>query len=407
MAYDHVIVGGGILGASIAYHLACDGAGRILLLERNALASAASSRAAGLILQVSTNNTKTALIKRTRRIIDTLSDELGEDIGFHKVGSLRLAASDARVEDLDGMAAEAGRHDIPFEWLDPNEAKARAPWLDISMVRKVGFLPTDGYVDPYLLSMAYARVARARGATLRPNTAVTDILVADGRVAGVTTAEGRIACESVIDAAGAWAALLAARAGYALPMAPVRSHYWITEPDPAYGGDHPVVTMPDAAAYTRPDMGGLLLGIQEKNSATFDARDLPDDPNAFSPTVGEDHWDRLAEASDTVGRFFPGVREARFANYIAGLSAYTPDGKIVLGPVPGIDGFLAAAGCCGSGIALSAGIGAAIADLAQGKEPRFDITAFRPDRFGLVDPFSVDFRDRCAASRASKSRRAD
>jgi len=402
--FDHVIVGGGIIGASVAYHLARESDGSILLLERNALASAASSRAAGLVLQVSTNPTKTALVRLTRDTVDILADELGEDIGFHKVGSLRLAASGARIEELDGMAAEAARHGIRFEWLDPQAAENLVPWLDLSSVRKIGFLPTDGYVDPYLLSMAYARAAAARGVEIRQRTAVTDILTSNGVVVGVDTADGRIESGSVIDAAGAWAALLSARVGYPLPMAPVRSHYWITKPDPTYGGDHPVITMPDAGAYARPDVGAVLLGIQERNSATFDARALPDDPAEFSPTVGEAHWDRLVEAAEGVGKFFPGIADAPFANYIAGLSAYTPDGRIILGPVPGVSGFLAAAGCCGSGIALSAGIGTAIADMALARPPRFDLTPFRPDRFGPTDPFSIEFREQCADARANKSR---
>lgn len=403
--FDHVIVGGGIIGASVAYHLARESEGSILLLERNALAGAASSRAAGLVLQVSTNSTKTPLVRLTRDTVDILAGELGEDIGFHKVGSLRLAASDERVAELDGMATEAARHGIPFEWLDPEAAGNLVPWLDLSSARKIGFLPTDGYVDPYLLSMAYARAATMRGVEIRQHTAVTDVLTSNGCVVGVDTSGGRIECGSVIDAAGAWAALLSARVGYPLPMSPVRSHYWITKPDPVYGGDHPVVTMPDAGAYARSDVGAMLLGIQERHSATFDARELPDDPAEFSPTVGEAHWDRLAEAAEGIGKFFPGVSDAPFANYIAGLSAYTPDGRIILGPVPDVSGFLAAAGCCGSGIALSAGIGEAIADMALGRTPRFDIAPFRPDRFGPTDPFSAEFRNRCAAARASKSRK--
>ena len=228
------------------------------------------------------------------------------------------------------------------------------------------------------------------------------MLTADGRVVGVSTSDGRIDSESVIDAAGAWAALLSAKVGYPLPMAPVRSHYWTTKPDPCYGGDHPAVVMPDAGANTRPDVGGILLGIHERNSVTFDARELPDDLATFSPTVGEEHWDSLAEASDGIGRFFPGIADAQFANYIAGLSTYTPDGKIILGPVPGLSGFLAAAGCCGSGIVLSAGVGSAIADLALGRTPSIDIAAFRPDRFVPIDPFSAEFRGRCGASRTNK-----
>jgi len=402
-AFDHVIVGGGIIGASVAYHLAWENGGSILVVERNALASASSSLAAGMVLQVSANTTRTAMARRTRETIDILADELGEDVGFHPVGSLRLAASHYRIAPLERMGVEAARHDIPFQWLDAETAGEMVPWLDLSTVGKIGFLPTDGYVDPYMLSMAYVRAATARGVEFRQHTAVTDVLTKGGRVVGVETPQGRIHCESVIDAAGAWAALLAAQVGYPLPMAPVRSHYWITKADPAYGGDHPAITMPDVGAYARPDVGGILLGIHEQHSATFDARELPDDPATFSPTVGEEHWDRLAEAAEDIQRFFPGILKAQFPNYIAGLSTYTPDGRIILGPVPGLSGFLAATGCCGSGIVLSAGMGQAIAELALGRTPSIDITPFSPDRFGPIDPFSLEFRERCAASRANKS----
>jgi 4-methylaminobutanoate oxidase (formaldehyde-forming) len=217
--FDHVIVGGGIIGASVAYHLARESDRSILLVERNALASAASSRAAGLVLQVSTNSSKTPLTRLTRETIDILADELGEDIGFHNVGSIRLAASDERIAELDGMATEAARHNIPFEWLNTQAAGELVPWLDLSSVRKIGFLPTDGYVDPYLLSMAYARAAAARGVEIRQHTAVTDVLTANGHVVGVDTSGGRIESRSVIDAAGAWAALLSARVGYPRKMA--------------------------------------------------------------------------------------------------------------------------------------------------------------------------------------------
>lgn len=405
--FDHVIVGGGVIGASVAYHLARENSGSILLLERNELASAASSRAAGLVLQVTTKTAKTPLARLTRETITTFAEEFGENVGFHNVGSLRVAASEERAAELDAMAADAARQGIPLDWLCAADASELVPWLDLSAAHKIAFLPTDGYIDPYLLSMAYARAAVARGVDIRLRTAVNDVSTASGRVVGLSTSAGRIACGSVIDAAGAWAALLSARAGYPLPMAPVRSHYWITEPNTAYGGEHPVTIVPDAAAYMRPELGGLLLGIQESLSATFDARELPDDANAFSPTVGNEHWDLLADAAESVGRFFPGLMEARFANYVCGLSSYTPDGQIILGPVPGPSGFLAAAGCCGSGVTLSAGIGAAIADMALGRDPAFDVEAFRPDRFGPVDPFSAEFRRRCAAARAAKSRQMD
>ena len=224
-------------------------------------------------------------------------------------------------------------------------------------------------------------------------------------VVGVEVEGERISGSTVIDAAGAWATLVSELAGYALPMAPVRSHYWICEPETAFDVDHPVTVLHDAAAYTRPETGGLVLGIQEPRSKTFDARDLPSDIAAFSPTVGEDHWDILAGGAKAVEPFFPAVMTVRFGNYVAGLSAYTPDGSMLLGPVPGVSGFLAATGCCGNGIALSGGIGATVSDLVRGNAPTCDITSFDPGRFGTIDPYAVAFRDGCAKARATKIRR--
>ncbi len=403
--FDHVIVGGGIVGASIAYHLTCKGAGTVLLLERNELASAASCRAAGLVLQASTKFSKTPLAKLTTNTIPVLEEELGESVGYHNVGSLRIAASEDRAAELDAMAGDALKWDIPVEWPSVTEVSQMVPWLDIGTVHKVAFLPTDGYADPYLLSMSYIRAAQARGAVVRPRTDVRDVLMEEQKVTGVMSEAGQIACGTVIDACGAWAALFSERVGYPLPMAPVRSHYWITEPTESYGGEHPVTILPDVAAYARPEVGGLILGVQEPRSATFDARDLPDDPAAFSPTQGEEHWDVLTNAYEAVAQFFPAIESARFSSYICGLSSYTPDGEIILGPIPGVSGFYAAAGACGSGITLSAGMGDVIADLVLGREPAFDIAPFRPNRFGQVDPFGEQFRERCAAARASKSRK--
>lgn len=403
--FDHVIIGAGVLGLSVAYHLARDSHDRVLVVERNELASAASSRAAGLILQATAKPLKTPLAKRTRDTIPLLEEELGEPIGFHGVGSLRIAASAKCVAELESMERDASEHGIPFENLGHAEACARAPWLDPSSTRRITFFPTDGYVDPYLFSTAYGRAARRRGVQLRPRCAVHDLIMQSDRVVGVRTAAGDIAAGSVIDTAGAWASLISARAGYALPMAPTRSHYWITAPNAGYGGDFPATVLPDARAYFRPEVGGMVIGVQELNSATFDARALPDDIDTFSATRGEEHWDVLTEAMDEMSPFFPGLPDAQFSSYVSGLSTYTPDGTILLGAVPGSSGLLAAAGCCGSGMTLSAGIGAAVAAMARGQDPGIDPTPFATDRFGRVDPFSLEFRDRCAAARGAKSRK--
>lgn len=402
-AFDHIIVGAGVLGLSVAYHLARDSQNSILVVERNELASAASSRAAGLIIQTTTKAPKTPLAKRTRDTIALLESELGESVGFHDVGSLRIAASATRVTELENMERDASENGIPFQHLDYEDALAKAPWLDPSPAHRITFFPTDGYIDPYLFSTAYGRAARRLGAQLRPRCAVHDLIIRSDRVEGVRTAAGDVFAGSVIDTAGAWASLISARAGYALPMAPTRSHYWIAAPNAAYGGDFPATMLPDARAYLRPEVGGMVIGVQESNSATFDARALPDDIDTFSPTRGEEHWDVLTEAMDEISAFFPALRHARFSSYVSGLSTYTPDGSILLGAVPGTSGLFAAAGCCGSGVTLSAGVGSAVAALVRGEDPGFDLTPFAPGRFGRVDPFSDRFRDRCAAARGAKS----
>ena len=401
--FDHIIIGGGVLGLSIAYHLVRDSKDSVLVLERNDLAGSASSKAAGLLLQATSKPANTPLAKLTRETIPRLEEEAGEPIGFHGVGSVRIAASETRLHELARVERNASDNGIPFTTLGHEEARGMVKWLDLSSSRRITFFPGDGYIDPYLLSQAYARAARKLGAKIRTRTAVHDLVIRSGLVDTVRSTFGDVSGGSVIDAAGAWASVVSARAGYPLPMTPTRSHYWIAAPDSAYGAAFPVVLIPDCKAYMRPEVGGMVVGVQEQHSATFDARDLPDDINSFSPTRGDEHWDVLTDAVDAMLPFFPAILQAEFSSYVSGLSTYTPDGQILLGAVPGLRNLFAAAGCCGNGIALSAGIGAAVSALARSERPPFDLSAFAPDRFGTVDPFSQSFRDLCAAARAAKS----
>lgn len=300
------------------------------------------------------------------------------------------------------MERDAASHGIPFQHLSPKDLRRHVPWLDSSKAHRLTFFPTDGYVDSYMLSTAYGHAARRLGVEIRQRTAAVDLLIDAGRVIGVRAGSDEIHGGTVTDAAGAWASVVSARASYPLPLAPTRSHYWITAPDSDFSRDFPVTLLPDAKAYIRPEVGGMLVGVQEPDSPTFDARELPDDIETFSPTRGEEHWDVIADAMVAISTFFPGIEHARFSAYVSGLSGYTPDGHILLGAVPGVSGFFTASGCCGSGIALSAGVGSALSALVRGSKPKFDITRFDPGRFGPVDPFSREFRDRCAAARASK-----
>jgi 4-methylaminobutanoate oxidase (formaldehyde-forming) len=164
----------------------------------------------------------------------------------------------------------------------------------------------------------------------------------------------------------------------------------------------PYVILPDAGAYVRPELGGLIVGLREAHSLSVDARTLPS--NIASVSFGDEMegWRILMEGRPRLCRFYPGLDEARFTTFVTGLSTYTPDGEFVLGPVPGLKGYLAVTGCCGAGIAASGGIGLALAELAADRPSSFNLAPFRADRFGAVDVDSEGFRARCAAARSTK-----
>jgi sarcosine oxidase, subunit beta len=400
-----VVVGGGVIGCSIAWHLALGGETDVLVLERNELGSGATARAAGLVSRGRLHVETLRMVRRTREAIAELEADCGGSVGFHAVGSLRFAASPEREAELAAMDDLLIEHGVVVRQLDAAQACAIAPSIDGTQARRISYVADDGYVDPHRLTQAYGRAARARGVRFRARTAVAGIVHDGRRVLGVDTDGGRVQADVVVDAAGAWGIELALAMGAPLGTAPVRSHYWITAPDPTVPRDHPVVYLPDARTYLRPELGGLLIGVQEPRSATFDARGLPPDIAGFAFTGPDEDWSVLIDHAPALRSWIPRLDELALAHYVAGLSTYTPDGRFLLGAAGGIDGFFVASGCCGTGVSASGGIGEAIADLVLDRPPTVDLASFRPDRFGALDPFDPAFRERCAAARAGKSRR--
>ena len=399
------IIGGGVLGCSIAWHLARTGETDVIVLERNDIGSGATARSAGLVARGRLHRPTLQLVARTREAIAELDAELGDPVGFRQVGSVRVAASEAREQEVRAMDALLLEHGIAVRNIDASEAHALVPWLDASSARRISHVADDGYIDAYSLAAAYARAARNRGVEIRTRTAVKSIRHDGTRVTGVETDRGDVHSDVVVDAGGAWGIAIASGVGFPLGTAPVRSHYFITAPEEGAAREHPIVYLPDARAYARPEVGGLLLGVQEPESRTYDARNLPADIAEFPLSNESDEWSVLLDHADTLRTYIPRLDEMPLAHHITGLSTYTPDGKFILGRAGEIDGFFVAGGCCGTGVSASGGIGEAIASLVLGKTPRVDLTAYDPHRFGAVDPFTAEFRERCAAARAGKSRR--
>ena len=402
---DIVVIGGGVLGAAVAWALSRQGLGeRVLVLERLQPASGATSRAAALVTLLRDDPAMVELARETLRAIAELEDEDAEDVGRRQVGSLHVGAT-GQGEALDALAARCSALGIEARRIGRDQVLVRAGWLAPDAIEGGVFVPDDCYVEPYLLCTANLRAASRRGVRLMTGVEARAIHHADGKVEGVELTDGsRIAARVVVNAAGPWANLLSADAGLPLPMAPVRSHYWITEPTSAVERGGPIVFLSEIRAYARPEVGALLFGIREQRLVVADPRGLPADLGGFVFDARDpEGWESLAEGAADLARYFPGVETLGMAHYINGPSNYTPDGRLVVGADPALDGLYVASGCNGSGITFSGGIGRLIAEMVC-QEPTFvPATAFVPARLGTFDPFSPQFLAVCAAARARKS----
>ncbi|BBK41633.1 hypothetical protein STVA_16530 [Allostella vacuolata] len=401
---DTLVIGGGVIGCSIASHLARAGGTDILVVDRHDLATETTARSAGLVSFAKADRGTIRMIRRTIEAIAEIEDEFGDPVDFRTVGTMRAAFSEACEQDLGRLRAALLAEGLPAEWLTAPQAARLCPWLDLAGARSILFAPAAGYVDAPRLAGAYARSARARGVRFRRNVEVSG-LVRDGqRVVGVDTAGGVIRARTVIDAAGAWAGQVAGWAGLAVGAVPTRSHYWLTGTDGDVTDRHPNLMLPDFRAYFRPETGGLLVGVREARSKTFDPMALPDTLDHVPLEDPEADAQILSDGLAAIRHLAPAVDRWRFRHHIAGLSTYTPDGYQILGAFPAVAGFLVATGCCGNGVAQSGGIGRLVAELAAGTAPFVDPAPYRPERFADRDVADPAFRERAAASRGGKER---
>jgi 4-methylaminobutanoate oxidase (formaldehyde-forming) len=374
-----VVIGGGIWGCSIAYHLARAGLGDVVVLERRELACGNTPQAAGLVGQLRATELMCRSIQRVVQRLVEWPHEHGEESGFRQVGSLKLALTDARVAELDEHVTRARAWGLDVEVLSPRAAQARVPFLDTAGVKAAAWIPGDGYVEPYTLTMAIARAARARGVRFETQRPVSAIRVEAGRVRGVETPAGPLAAPRVIVAAGPWVERVGEAVGLAFDTVPLRHQHWTTAPMDTVPRDLPVVRVPDASVYIRPEVGGLMLGGFEARPKAFSLAELP-------PTFEIEHTEKdlgvLEELAGGLTRAFPMLAGAPVLKGCAGLPTFTPDGQYLLGAVPSIDGLWVAAGCNAIGIAGSLLIGEWLAELVQAGRTGDDLASQALTRFG-------------------------
>ncbi|MEJ0075910.1 MAG: FAD-binding oxidoreductase [Alphaproteobacteria bacterium] len=373
-----VIIGGGAIGCSIAYHLAKLGERDVLLLEKKALTAGSTWHAAGLVGQLRSKVNLTRLMQYSAKLCASIGTDTGQDVGFHRVGSIRLASSDARWEELKRNAAMAKTTGLDVELIGPREIEEKFPLVDLAGVRGATWIASDGYVDPYSLTMAYAKGARAGGVTIVEGATVTGFRQANGRITHVLTDRGDVACEIAVNAAGLWARHVGEMVGLELPVTVLEHQYLVTDKSPLVPDRLPTLRDPDLNFYLKSEPGAFAIGGWEEGTvAVHGSGKLPMD---FGQELFAQNLDRLEVIAGPAATRIPLLNQVGIRTVINGPIPVSADGEPVIGVADGIENLFVACGFT-AGIAASAGAGFAIANwITQGK-PCLDLAGLELSRF--------------------------
>jgi len=318
-----------------------------------------------------------------------IEQETGYPADWRQTGSIRIAMISERVREFRAMAGVAAAAGLDVEFLDPARLAGLFPPLDTRQVRAALWCPTDGYLQPHSLVMAYARAARDLGVTIAAHTTLTGITVTGGAVTGIRTSTGSAATGMVINAAGPWAGAVAALAGAELPVVPVRHEYFVTMPQEGWHGGLPVLRIPDIRIYARAEVNGILCGGWEADGLSLDPREVA----AGRPLAVAPDWDVLSGFAADFARFVPAVTAAQVREVFRGFPAFSPDGRFIVGPVPGIRGFVMAAACNAHGVSGSAGLAQSVLESLR-PDPSPYVRSLSPARFMPRDWTWESARDR-------------
>lgn len=378
-AAKHLIIGGGIIGCSIAYHLAKSGEKDVVLLEKAALTEGATWHAAGLVGQLRSSRNTTRMLQRSVALYDSLEAETGFACDWKKVGSLRLAASQDRLLEAKRLATMAKSFGLEMQIISPREAKDLFPYINTDGLHGAAFIPTDGHVDPASLCQSIAAGARIHGAQLRQGIKVQDFTVQDGRIIEVITTDGIFEAETVTLASGMWSRELGQKLGLSIPACAVEHQYIVTEPIPGFPEGLPTLRDPDRLVYYKPDAGGrLVIGGYEDDTIPFGDKGIPGE---FVRQLLPENLDRFEPLAVHAAEVTPIVNEVGIRQVINGPIPYSADGDFVLGPVPDFKNLMLATGFL-YGIAAGGGAGEMIAEWLVEGRPSLDLWPLDARRFG-------------------------
>jgi len=373
-----VIVGGGIIGCSVAYHLAHMGWKDVVLLERDQLTSGTTWHAAGLMVTFgSTSTTNTWMRQYTRDLYTRLESETGQSTGFKDVGFIELATDRDRLEEYHRVAALNRYCGVDVHEISPSEVKELFPLARVDDILAGFYVKEDGRVNPVDATMALARGARMQGACVLEGVPATGVLKKNGRVTGVTTPQGEIEAEYVVNCAGMWARQFGAMAGVNVPNQAAEHYYLITDEIESLTSPTPVLEDPSSYGYYRDEMGGLMIGMFEPVCAPWKIGGIPSD---FSFGEISPDWDRMTPYLETAMSRVPVSQEVGIKKFFCGPESFTPDLQPIVGEAPELKNYFVAAGLNSIGIIIGPGLGQILAHwIAQGTPDR-DVTAFNIDR---------------------------
>jgi glycine cleavage system aminomethyltransferase T/glycine/D-amino acid oxidase-like deaminating enzyme len=374
-----VIVGGGIVGCSLAYHLGKMGQTDVLLVERGHLTSGSTWHAAGLVGQLRSSANITQLLGYSVALYDRLEQETGLATGWKRNGGLRLACNPERWTEVKRQATTATSFGLEMHLLTPKEAQDLWPLMQVDDVVGAAFLPTDGQASPSDITMSLAKGARSAGVTIKEGVRLTGIDKERGRVRAVLTDKGRVACDTLVICAGQWSREIGRLAGVNVPLVSVQHQYLITEPIPGVGRDLPTLRDPDRLTYWKEEVGGLVMGGYEPNPVAWATQGLPEQSEFLLLENDLDHFEPLLELA--IGRV-PAMQEAGIKQFINGPESFTPDGNFILGQAPEVRGIYVGAGFNAFGIASAGGAGMVLAEWVVNGEPPYDLWPADIRRFG-------------------------
>ncbi|NKB76849.1 MAG: FAD-dependent oxidoreductase [Gammaproteobacteria bacterium] len=376
-----IVIGGGIIGCSTAYHLAKSHNANVLLLERGQLTCGTTFHAAGLVGQLRSSASITQLLKYSVELYDNLESETGLASGWKRNGGLRLANNQDRWIEIKRQATTARSFGLEMELLTPSEASDLWPLMDLGDLVGAAFMPADGQANPSDITHSLARGAQIHGVQIVENTSVSDVEVENGAVVAVNTSRGRIQCEKVVNCAGQWSKQLGRKNGICVPLQSMQHQYMVTEAMEGVTADLPTLRDPDRLIYFKEEVGGLVMGGYEPNPQPWNPNPIPED---FTFSLLDSDWDHFEQLMTQALVRVPGLKDVGIKTLVNGPESFTMDGNFILGEAPALKNYFVGTGFNAFGIASAGGAGMALASwVATGEQP-MDLWTVDIQRFSNI-----------------------